>query len=57
MRGGERDQTVSGPHQSPTLSLEVSGSQTDRLTPWYNGRYNGRTTGGTTGGTTGIPFP
>ena len=29
---------VSGPPQSPTRSVEVSGSQTDPLTPWYNGR-------------------
>jgi len=34
----ERAQTVSGPPQSPTRSLEVSGSQTDPLTPCYNGR-------------------
>jgi hypothetical protein len=29
-----RTQTVSGPPQSPTRYLEVSGSQTDLLTPW-----------------------
>jgi hypothetical protein len=34
----KRAQTVSGPPQSPTRSLEVSGSQTDPMTPWYNGR-------------------
>jgi hypothetical protein len=34
----KRAQIVSGPPQSPTRSLEVSGSQTDHLTPWYNGR-------------------
>ena len=33
----KRAQTVSGPPQSPTRSLEVSGSQTDLLTPWYKG--------------------
>ena len=34
----KRAQTVSGPPQSLTRSNEVSGSQTDPLTPWYNGR-------------------
>ena len=34
----KRAQTVSGPPQSPTRSLEGSRSQTDPLTPWYNGR-------------------
>ena len=33
----KRAQTVSGPPQSPTCSLEVSGSQTDLLTPSYAG--------------------
>ncbi len=33
-----RAQTVSGPPQSPTRSLEGLGSQTDPPTPWYNGR-------------------
>ncbi len=33
----KRAQTVSGPPQSPNRSLEGSGSQTDPLTPWYNG--------------------
>jgi hypothetical protein len=31
-------QTVYGPPQSPTRSLEVSGSLTDPLTPLYRGR-------------------
>ena len=30
--------TVAGTQQSPTRSLEGSGSQPDPLTPWYNGR-------------------
>ncbi len=30
----KRAQTVSGPPQSPNRSLEISGSQTDLLTPW-----------------------
>jgi len=34
----KRAQTVAGPPQSLTRSLEVSGSPTDFLTPWYNGR-------------------
>ena len=34
----KRDQTVAGPPQSPTRSLEGSGSQTDPQLPWYNGR-------------------
>ena len=34
----KRAQTVSDPPQSPTRSLEGSGSQTDPLTPWYNVR-------------------
>jgi hypothetical protein len=35
----ERDDPgPSCPPQSPTRSVEVSGSQTDPLTPWYNGR-------------------
>jgi hypothetical protein len=32
----KRAQTVSGPPQSPTRSLEVSGSQTDLLTLWFS---------------------
>jgi hypothetical protein len=34
----KRAQTASGPPQSPIRSLEISGSQTDLLTPWYKGR-------------------
>jgi hypothetical protein len=34
----KRTETVSGPPQSQTRSLEGSGSQTDPLTPWYNVR-------------------
>jgi hypothetical protein len=34
----KRTQTASGPPQSPIRSLEISGSQTDLLTPWYKGR-------------------
>ena len=34
----KRDQTVAGPPQSPTRSVEGSGSQTDPQPPWYNGR-------------------
>jgi hypothetical protein len=34
----KRAQTVPGPPESPTRSLEDSGSQTDLLSPWYNGR-------------------
>jgi len=34
----KRAQTVSGPPQSPTRSLEVSGFQTNLLNPWYKVR-------------------
>ena len=34
----KRAEAVSGPPQSPTRSLKVSGSQTDLLTPWCNER-------------------
>jgi hypothetical protein len=44
----KRAQTASGPPQSPTRSLEVSGFQTDPLTPWYNGPGSTRVGPGST---------